>query len=64
MERKSIYTSNRIQNIVSGLLNQVRMDTPNAVMVDWHIIVTPGEAPKLFMTYRLDGVERDKEYTL
>jgi hypothetical protein len=64
MERKSIYTSNRIQNIVLGLMNQVRMDAPNAALVDWHIIVAQGEAPKLYVTYRLDGVERDKEYPL
>lgn len=64
MERKSIYTSNRIQTIVLGLINQVRIETPNAALMDWHIIVAQGEAPKLFITYRLDGVERDKEYTL
>jgi hypothetical protein len=64
MERKSIYTSNRIQSIVDGLLNQVRVDHADAAMVDWHILIELDGKAKLNMVYRLYGVEREKEFIL
>lgn len=64
MERKSIYTSNRIQSIVESLLNQVRVDHAGAAMVDWHILIELDGKAKLNMVYRLYGVEREKEFIL